>query len=186
MSTPTILENGIEMGFRSYGNPTRRGNANKITVGKYTSIAEGVILDGGYNHIYTNVSTYPFHMWSSEYISNIELPRDTTIGSDCWIGEGVLILAGAKVSDGAVIGARSMVTKNTYIGPYEIWAGTPARKIKHRFDHMNLNKHDRHHLEITRKLLQLKWWDLDENKVREIIPLLLSDDFEKLFKLFNL
>ena len=46
------------------------------------------------------------------------------IGSRCYIGPGVTI------GDGAVIAPGSIVTKD--VGPYEVWAGAPARKIAHR------------------------------------------------------
>ncbi|AFB31660.1 MULTISPECIES: LbetaH domain-containing protein [spotted fever group] len=40
-------------------------------------------------------------------------------------------MPGIKIADGAVVGARSLVTKN--IGAYEIWGGNPAKLIKKRF-----------------------------------------------------
>lgn len=59
--------------------------------------------------------------------------QDKYIGRDVWIHENVLILYQATViPDGAVIGAGAVLTKNP--GPYEIWAGVPARKIADRRD----------------------------------------------------
>jgi tetrahydrodipicolinate N-succinyltransferase len=46
------------------------------------------------------------------------------IGSRVYIGPGVTI------GDGAVVHAGSLVTKD--IGPLEIWAGMPARRVGHR------------------------------------------------------
>ncbi|MDH3330653.1 MAG: hypothetical protein OEM01_15605, partial [Desulfobulbaceae bacterium] len=37
-----------------------------------------------------------------------------------------------EIPDGAVIGAGAVLTKNP--GPYEIWAGVPARKLADRRD----------------------------------------------------
>ncbi|HEB70599.1 MAG TPA: acyltransferase [Desulfobulbus sp.] len=59
--------------------------------------------------------------------------QDKYIGSDVWIHENVLVLYQVtEIPDGAVIGAGAVLTKNP--GPYEIWAGIPARKIADRRD----------------------------------------------------
>ena len=53
------------------------------------------------------------------------------IGNRVWIGEGVIVLPGVKIGDGAIIGAHSLV--NTDIPAECIAAGSPARIIK-KFD----------------------------------------------------
>lgn len=57
--------------------------------------------------------------------------QDKYIGNDVWIHENSLVLYQASIlPDGFVLGAGSVLTKNP--GPYEIWAGVPARKIADR------------------------------------------------------
>jgi acetyltransferase-like isoleucine patch superfamily enzyme len=57
--------------------------------------------------------------------------QDKHIGTDVWIHDGSFVLYQAThLPDGFVLGAGSVLTKNP--GPYEIWAGNPARKIGHR------------------------------------------------------
>ncbi|AFC69973.1 acetyltransferase [Rickettsia amblyommatis] len=63
-------------------------------------------------------------------------------------------MPGIKIADGAVVGARSLVTKN--IGAYEIWGGNPAKLIKKRFSDDNIAK-----------LLQIKWWDWSVDKIKQ-------------------
>ena len=53
-----------------------------------------------------------------------------TIGNDVWLASNVTILKGVAIADGAVVAANSLVNKD--IGPNEIWAGTPAKKIGDR------------------------------------------------------
>jgi lipopolysaccharide transport system ATP-binding protein len=36
--------------------------------------------------------------------------------------------------------------------------------------------------EIIEKLLKIKWWEWDIDKIKENIPLMLSDDIEKFIK----
>lgn len=52
------------------------------------------------------------------------------IGNDVWIGHRVTILPGVHIADGCVVGAGSVVTKDTEA--YGIYAGNPAKKVKER------------------------------------------------------
>lgn len=53
---------------------------------------------------------------------------DVTLGADCWIGTGAVVLPGVTVGEGAVVGANSVVTKD--VAPYTVVGGVPATKIK--------------------------------------------------------
>ena len=70
-----------------------------------------------------------------------------------------------------VLGARSLVTKN--VGPYEVWGGNPAKFIKNRFSNE----------EIT-KLLEIKWWNLNIQKIKNNLDLILSNHVDKLYNKF--
>lgn len=62
-----------------------------------------------------------------------EQPNTTApikIGNDVWIASNVTILKGVTIGDGAVVAANSVVKSN--IAPYEIWGGSPAKKIGER------------------------------------------------------
>ncbi len=50
------------------------------------------------------------------------------IGSNVWIGENVVILAGSEIGDGCVIGANSVVSG--FFDKYTIIAGVPGKCIK--------------------------------------------------------
>lgn len=52
------------------------------------------------------------------------------IGDDCWIGYGVVVLSGVRLGNGCVIGAGSVVTKDTIA--YGVYVGIPAKLIKMR------------------------------------------------------
>lgn len=89
------------------------------------------------------------------------------IGSDVWIGRGVKICEGVSIGDGAVVGAGSLVTKS--LEPYGIYAGIPAKKIGQRFSD-----------EMISKLLELKWWDKDEEWIKKN-----ADSFKNPGEFFN-
>ena len=69
----------------------------------------------------------------------------TFIENDVWIGYGSTVMGGITIGEGSIIGAGSLVTKN--VEPYSIYAGSPARKVRGRFDTCEeLQKH----LELVR------------------------------------
>ncbi len=50
-----------------------------------------------------------------------------TIEENVWIGMDALVLGGVTIGKGAIVAARSVVTKN--VAPYTIVAGVPAKKV---------------------------------------------------------
>lgn len=52
------------------------------------------------------------------------------VGDDVWIGASTFILPGITISDHAIVGAGSVVTKDVPVGA--IVAGNPARVVKYR------------------------------------------------------
>ncbi|PKO76154.1 MAG: putative colanic acid biosynthesis acetyltransferase [Betaproteobacteria bacterium HGW-Betaproteobacteria-15] len=53
------------------------------------------------------------------------------IGSECWIAAEAFIAPGVTITDGVVVGARSVVTRSIET-PWTVWAGNPAKLIKAR------------------------------------------------------
>jgi len=51
-----------------------------------------------------------------------------TIGSDCWIGAGAIILCGVSIGNGSVVAAGAVVTRDVSAGI--LVAGNPARVVK--------------------------------------------------------
>lgn len=119
-------------------------------IGRFCSISDNVII-GGASHPINWVSSSPlFHIGNNVLKKNFSdaeyFPyENTVIGNDVWIGNGAMIKSGLNIGHGAVIGMGAVVTKN--VGPYEIWAGNPAKLIRKRFDE-----------ETIIKLLASEWW----------------------------
>lgn len=89
------------------------------------------------------------------------------IGNDVWIGRDALILSGVKISNGAVVAARSVVTED--VAPYSIVAGNPARHIKFRFNEG-----------VREDLKRIAWWNWPLSKIEKNLSLLLSSDAKRL------
>ncbi|MBR5506787.1 MAG: CatB-related O-acetyltransferase [Clostridia bacterium] len=141
-------------------------------VGSFCSIASGCSI-GGAAHPTDWLSSSPvFHSGRNVFGKHFsEHPFNpyakTTIGNDVWIGLKVMVKAGVKIGNGAIIGMGSVVTKD--IPDYEIWAGNPAKKIRDRFDD-----------ETKEKLLKLKWWEMNEDELTKYAAD--ANNLEKLLK----
>jgi acetyltransferase-like isoleucine patch superfamily enzyme len=57
-----------------------------------------------------------------------EMARGVRIGRNCWLGGRVTVLDGVVISEGAVIGAGSVVTRDVAAGCMVV--GVPARPVR--------------------------------------------------------
>ena len=97
---------------------------------------------------------------------------DIVVENDVWIGAKSTIMSGVKISNGAVVAANSVVTKD--VPPYSIVAGNPAKIVKYRFSEDQIEK-----------LLKLSWWNWDEQKIKENSSLLWSGDINNFVEIFS-
>jgi acetyltransferase-like isoleucine patch superfamily enzyme len=58
--------------------------------------------------------------------------KKVKIGSKVIIGLNSVILPGCEIGDGALIAAGSVLSKNTHVGPHEVYCGVPAESAKER------------------------------------------------------
>ena len=135
-------------------------------VGKYCCIARRVEI-GGNEHNYRAASMMPSYRLLNKLGGKLSMHQDEEIirvGNDVWIGVGAVIARkpGLVIGDGAVIGSGAVVTKS--VPPYAIVAGVPARVMRYRFEQP-----------VIDKLLRLKWWDWEREKILENWALLSSD-----------
>lgn len=127
---------------------------NTVNIGNFCSIARNVSIQE-YDHYFDRISSYFIHqnVFGEKMKSDINSKDDIIIENDVWIGTQCVILSGAHISNGAIIGANSVV--NSYIPPYALAVGSPAKVIKFRFSEA-----------IIKRLLLIKWWDWSEEKIK--------------------
>ncbi len=115
-----------------------------IQIGNHVILANFVGIVGKYDHHYQQIGQ-PTRLASSirETTYNwLGLNEITIIEDDVWVGFGAIILSGVTIGKGSIIAAGSVVTKD--VEPYCIYGGSPAKKIKNRFNtESELNEHIR-------------------------------------------
>ena len=150
-------------------------NHDKLVIGKFCSIACGAkFIFTSANHTLKSLSTYPFPIFFEEWgLDSADITDawdkkgDIVIGNDVWIGYEAVILSGVTVGDGAIIGARAVVTKD--VPPYAIVGGVPARCIRRRFDEKTVTK-----------LMELKWWEWSDDKIKDNLSAIQSGRINEL------
>jgi acetyltransferase-like isoleucine patch superfamily enzyme len=165
-----------EMGFGSYigWNSFLAGK-----IGRFTSVAPFVHCNNGihpttepfatifpafFSLLKQNGGTFATKQYYEEFVfADKEKKYPVIIGNDCWIGEGVFIVGGITIGDGAVVLAHAVVTKN--VPPYAVVGGVPAKILKYRYDE-----------ETIKFLLNLKWWNKDISWLKSNANLLCNID----------
>lgn len=147
---------------------------DKLIIGKFCALARDIkFIMNGANHKLSGFSTYPFEIFGGSWQRVNQQPNeypfkgDTVVGNDVWIGYEAVIMPGVKIGDGAVIAAKSVVTKD--IQPYTIAGGNPASMIRQRFSD-----------EIIQILLEIAWWNWDIEKITRNLEKIVGADIAAL------
>ena len=164
----------MSFGKYTYGTPIIfwENNDAKLVVGNFCSIADNVNIYLGGNHRTDWVTAYPFghiHQDLFDRFNGIGHPStkgDIIIGNDVWIGANTTIMSGVTIGDGAIIANNSHVVKN--IEPYSLVGGNPAKFIRYRFTPDQIEK-----------LLEIKWWNWDDDKINRFTPLLCNTHIDE-------
>jgi non-ribosomal peptide synthetase-like protein len=105
---------GMKLGKRVQINTAVIGDSNLIEIGDDTVIGGDATLIG-----------------HSAERGNLVTGR-VKIGSNVTVGLMAMIMPGVEIGDRAVIAANAFLPKDTKVGPGEIWAGIPAKKVGER------------------------------------------------------
>lgn len=150
-------------------------NGDKLVIGKFCMIASDVrFIMNGANHLTDALTAYPFaifgHGWENA-MNGKSYPNkgDINIGNDVWIGYNATIMAGVTIGDGAIIATNSTVIKD--VEPYSVVGGNPAKEIKKRFSE-----------DTIARLLELKWWEWDIERITENVQNLTGNNIDELLK----
>ncbi|KPQ06123.1 MAG: Acetyltransferase (isoleucine patch superfamily) [Rhodobacteraceae bacterium HLUCCA12] len=156
--------------FGDYAYCDRYADIANCSVGKFANIAAFTRI-GPTDHPMANAAQHHFLYRSADYWDAAEndarffahrAARRCSLGHDCWVGHGAIVMPEVTLGIGAVAAAGAVVTRD--VAPFMIVAGVPARPVRARFP-------DR----VIARLLALAWWNWPHDRLRAAL-----DDFRAL------
>jgi len=114
----------VTIGLKSsvWYNTTLRGDINEIRIGNSSNIQDNVVLH--------NSDDYPCIIGDLVTVGHSAIIHACTIGDAVLVGMGATILDGVSIGKQSIIGANSLVTKDTIIPEGSLVIGSPARVVR--------------------------------------------------------
>ena len=128
----------IEDNVNIWSNCSIRGDINQIIIKKNTNIQENSVL-------HTD-EKYPCIIGENCTIGHRVILHSTTVGNNCLVGMGSILLDNSKMEDFSMIGAGALLSSKKIILSKELWLGSPAVKFR------DLKEEEINHFEDSYKL----------------------------------
>ncbi len=100
-----------------------RGDTNHIRIGARSNIQDGSIL-------HVNAGAFPCLVGDDVTVGHAAIVHACTLMDRAFVGMGATVLDGAVIEEGGMLAAGALLTPGKRLGRHELWAGTPARKIR--------------------------------------------------------
>jgi gamma-carbonic anhydrase len=107
-------------------NAVLRGDINRIVVGHHTNIQDNAVL-----HL---ADDFPCVVGDWVTVGHSAIVHACTVGNECLIGMGAVILDGAVVGSQCLIGAKALVTPGACIPDGSLVLGAPAKVVRQLSD----------------------------------------------------
>ena len=112
-----------------------RGDINRIVVGHHSNIQDNTVL-----HL---ADDFPCVLGNWVTVGHSAVVHACTVGDECLVGMGAIILDGAEIGAQSLIGAKALVKQGMKIPPGSLVLGAPAKVVR----------------ELTaEERARLKWW----------------------------
>ena len=135
MPTPTIhpeafvhdsahVIGDVTLGARVSVWPTAvlRGDSGAITIGEDSNVQDGTVV-----HVDPGV---PCTIGARVAIGHRAIVHGATVGDDCLIGMGAILLNGVVVGSGSIVGAGAVCREGMQVPANSLVVGVPARVIR--------------------------------------------------------
>jgi carbonic anhydrase/acetyltransferase-like protein (isoleucine patch superfamily) len=99
-----------------------RGDVNTISIGEGVTIGDRCMI-----HCTGAPADFPTQIGDNVVVSSGSIIHGSTIGNNCFIGEGSQLLDGVKMGEGSMVAAGSFVSAGKEIPAGQLWSGIPAR-----------------------------------------------------------
>ena len=124
----------LAIDVRMYGGDTFVWGRRAVSWGMRVWVQGGTVCTVGEGCLFsenTTIRTTDHHtIFDVDTLQPVNAPQDVAIGRYVWVGQDCALSKGVTIGDGSIIGARSFV--NHSVGKAELWAGSPARKLRER------------------------------------------------------
>ena len=121
--TANVLGNvNIGEGSSIWYNTVVRGDIENIKIGKYTNIQDNSTV-----HTETNI---PTELGDYTVVGHNAIIHGCTVGNNCLIGMGAIVLNGAVIGDNSIVAAGSLITEGKIIPPNSLVMGTPGKVVR--------------------------------------------------------
>ena len=100
-----------------------RGDTNRIRIGARTNIQDGSIL-------HVNAGDYPCLIGDDVTVGHAAIVHACILHEHAFVGMGATVLDKAVIEEGGMLAAGALLPPGKRVGPRELWAGSPARKVR--------------------------------------------------------
>jgi carbonic anhydrase/acetyltransferase-like protein (isoleucine patch superfamily) len=97
-----------------------RGDVHWIRVGKRTSIQDGTI-------VHAMTGTHPASIGDNVTVGHAAVIHGCTIGDQCLIGMGAILLNGSHVGAGSIVAAGTLLVEGQKVPPRSLVMGSPGK-----------------------------------------------------------
>ena len=134
-------------------NAVLRGDVNSIRIGNRVNIQDGTVIHTLYEKSVTEIG-------NDVSIGHNVVIHGAKIEDGALIGMGAIVLDHAVIGEGSIIAAGAVVLSNTIVEPGSIYAGVPAKFVKK----VDAEQSKEMNQKIARNYLMYSNWYREENK----------------------
>ena len=121
--TASVIGNvRVGKGSSIWFNTVVRGDIQSITIGDYTNLQDNVTV-----HV---MGDQPITIGDYVMVGHNAVVHCASIGNNCLIGMGAILLGYSDIGDNCIIGAGTLLTQGRKIPPNSMVYGNPARIIR--------------------------------------------------------
>jgi gamma-carbonic anhydrase len=119
-----VVLGDVTLGDKSsvWYNAVVRGDINRIVIGEGTNVQDNAVL-----HL---ADDYACILGDYVTVGHSAVVHACTIGNECLIGMGAVVLDGAVVGNQCLIGAKALITQRMEIPDGSLVMGSPAKVVR--------------------------------------------------------
>jgi gamma-carbonic anhydrase len=124
IATGAVVTGDVVLGDSSsiWYNAVVRGDINRIVIGEGTNIQDNAVL-----HL---ADAYPCLLGKYVTVGHSAIVHACSVGDECLVGMGAILLDGAEIGNQCLIGARALVTQGMNIPDGSLVLGAPAKIVR--------------------------------------------------------